>query len=104
MNLKQFEYAQFKIVAKQTVDSQGSSVQSAAFNLATVAIMIKCNANLSTSIQGFFSIGADPSAIDQADFFLRDGETFVIGVNPGEKIAVNGDGGNCKFHILELGY
>lgn len=76
-------------VTDQTVAITGASVQSAAFNARTHAIMIECDADCSVLI------GANPTTTT-TNFLMGDGIPYFFGVTPGQKIAVisNSSGGS----------
>lgn len=69
-------------VAKQTVAITGSSVQSAAFNAATMIIRVHADAICSIEIGG-----ASPTATTTSMRFIA-GQTEYFLVNPGDKLAV----------------
>lgn len=86
-------------ITDQTVAITASSVQSAAFNSKTKAIMVECDADCSVVI------GTNPTATT-SNYLMGDGTPYYFAVGPGEKIAVisNTSGGSgSDVNIVAVG-
>lgn len=86
-------------ITDQTVAITASSVQSAAFNSKTHAIMVECDADCS------IAIGSNPTATT-SNFLMGDGLPYFFAVGPGQKIAVisNTSGGSgSDVNIVSVG-
>ena len=112
MNFEEIRDRKLKIITTQYISLEGgsSSLQSAAFNVATKAIMIRVWSQ--TFAYVYFDIGANPTASYQ-DFYITSGgtngptviaEILTFNVEPGHKIAVQGGNNQARVHIIELGY
>ena len=113
-NLSQFTGGLLKFNKTQAFGFTSTSVQSSAFDSATVAIMITIKG---ADIGGLIAIGSNPTAT-AGSFFVKGfndgnelspaGETFgPIGVEAGHKLAVinaNLDSSNQTCYIMELKY
>lgn len=86
-------------ITDQTVAITASSVQSAAFNSKTHAIMVECDADCS------IAIGSNPTATT-SNFLVGDGLPYFFAVGPGQKIAViaNASGGSgSDMNLVAVG-
>jgi len=109
-NLSQFTGGLLKFNKNQKLSVDGSSVQSAAFDSDTVAIMITCLASSAGEV--FVEIGSNPTATSSSFAFLSFSDSTAnqncvpigpIGVEAGHKIACI-TSGSSDLHIMELKY
>jgi hypothetical protein len=89
----------FKPGVTQVFTVTTSSVQSAAFGQFTTAVLVSCSLG-----HGHIQFGASPTASITTSLMMPNNFAIILGVNPGDKMAVIKDAAvaNCTISVTEL--